>query len=422
MKKMFWSFVCAFSFLFLLPGAAFADPEGGESAEGAAEDKQSHEEKDKILTCENVAECAAKARAQTKRVHTWEKCEVPGDQRITFEDGKYTVRVTENTAHIEQGACVCPEGYELSKTWRVTNVTKSEDGTKTEYYKWFGVCLPTNIEPNAEVIAEGLNRLMKLAAETSTAVENADGKITGVIALVNGHELKIDLNAKGIEELREQLRQLEGRVDRHQQILGSMCEDPYAPKGVRDLCDAVAELQRNAANQFRWRVGGGFVVSSYEGRSFYGPSLEASFQSPRLTAELPLRLEFGGQASFGSASSVDEDGSSGAALDYQLYVGPVFDLDQQSKFQLHVSALGKNLYDPNGDIGLARGVGGRVAFSFCPQVDESNQKSVCIVPEAHIVHGTSIFHRTPTEQHPSPPMRGESGVSLGAGIGILGQF
>ncbi len=418
MKKMFWSFVCAFSFLFLLPGAAFADPEGGESAEGAAEDKQSHDEKDKILTCENVAECVEKVRAQTKRIHTWERCDVPGDQRVTFEDGKYTVRVTENVARIEQSGCVCPEGYGLSKTWRLTNVTKSEDGTKTEHYKWYGVCLPANVEPNAEVIAAGLNRLMNKAAETETAVGALDVKISGVIALVDGHELKIDFNAEDIKELREQLRLLEGRVA----VLESMCEDPNAPKGVRDLCDAVAELQRNAANQFRWRVGGGFAVSSYEGRSFYGPSLEASFQSPRLTAELPLRLELGGQASFGSASSVDEDGSSGAALDYQLYVGPVFDLDQQSKFQLHVSALGKNLYDPNGDIGLARGVGGRVAFSFCPQVDESNQKSVCIVPEAHIVHGTSIFHRTPTEDHPSPPMRGESGVSLGAGIGILGQF
>lgn len=415
MKKSIWSFLVVFSFLFLLSGAAFANQEieGGE--EGTAEEKPSD-------FCKDVLDCLDKARAQTKRVFTWERCEAPSEQRIVFENDAYTVRVTENTARIEQNACVCPEGYELSKTWRMTNVTKSDDGTKTEYYKWFGVCLPTNVEPNAEVIAEGLNRLMKLAAETSTAVENADGKITGVIALVNGHELKIDLNAEDIKNLRAQLRQLEGRVDRHQMILESMCADLNAPKGVRDLCDAVAELQRNAANQFRWRLGGGFGVSSYEGRLFYGPSLEASFQSPRLTEGLPLRLELGGRASFGSASSVDEDGSSGATLDYQLYAGPVFDLDQQSKFQLHVSALGKNLYDPNGDIGLARGVGGRVAFSFCPQVDESNQKSVCIVPEAHLVHGTSIFHRTPTEQHPSPPMRGESGVSLGAGIGILGQF
>jgi hypothetical protein len=353
MKKAFWSFLAVFSFLFLLPGAAFADPEGGENAkETAGEEKPSD-------FCKNVLDCLEKARAQTKRVFTWERCEAPSEQRIVFENDAYTVRVTDNTARIEQNACVCPEGYELSKTWRMTNVQKSDDGTRTEYYKGLGICLPMNVEPNAEVIAEGLNRLMTFASQTNARLDGLEGSLAEVIVNLDGHGRQIALNAEGIEELREQLRQLEDRVDRQQFILDSMCADPDAPKGVRDLCDAVHRLGRDR-QIFRLGVAG--TYSRYPGRNHAGGALEGGWITPPLSETSPLRLELGGRLGIGSSGEMKEGGNSALALEGTIYAGPLFDLDDDDgQYKLHLRGMGQQLMLMDGFKAMGRRYGGEVA-------------------------------------------------------------
>jgi hypothetical protein len=416
MKKAFWRFLVVFSFLFFLPGAAFANPP---DTTPAAEDNRSHEEKDKILTCPDVSDCIDKARAQTKRVHTWKSCDIMGHDEIVFGDGKYTVKETADRAVIEQNACICPEKYSLSRTVRLTRIVKNADGGKTEYYEMLGVCLPQNTEPNATVIAEGLNRLLEFAAETKSTLGAQGEEITKVTAIVDGHELQINLNTEGIKELREQLGQLEGRVDRNEKILESMCADSNAPKGVRDLCNAVQRLGRDRQI---FVIGVAGTYSRYPGRNHAGVALEGGWITPPLSEGSPLRLELRGRLGIGSSGEMKQNGNSALGLEGTIAVGPVVDLDDDGRYKLHLRGMGQQLMLMDGFKAMGRRYGGEVAFSFCPKAEANSQGSFCVVPHVNLTHGSSAFPRTPTEENPSPPMRRESGVTMGAGIGILGQF
>lgn len=418
-NKLFWSF--AFSVLFVVFSVKMVFAEEGEVAGGSdSSDSSSDASKDnKVETCDDIAKCLEKARAQTKRVFTWEKCEAPTEQRIVFEDNKYTVQNKENTARIEQGACVCPDGYELSKSWRMVRTVKANDGTKTEYYKGLGVCLPTNVEPNAEVIAEGLNRLMTFASQTNTRLNGVEGKMAEVMVILNGHAQQIELNAEGVKFLRERLEGLDERVDRHQAILNTMCADQNAPQGVRDLCEAVQRLGRDRQI---FRLGATGTYSRYAGRNYVGMALEGGWITPPLSDTSSLRLELGGRLGIGSSSEMKESGNSALGLEGTIYTGPLFDLDDDGQYKLHLRGMGQQLLLMDGFKAMGRRYGGEVAFSFCPKAEAYSQGSFCVVPHMNLAYGDSAFLRAPTEQHPSPPMRGESGATFGAGIGVMGQF
>jgi hypothetical protein len=233
-----------------------------------------------------------------------------------------------------------------------------------------------------------------------------------IIVSLDGHAGQLNLNAGAIKAL-------EDRVDRHRWILESVCADAEAPRGVRDLCDAI---QQRARDRQITVLGISGTISRYPGRTHFGAAVEGGLITPPLSEGSLLRLEFGGRLGVGSSGEMKEDRDSALGFEGTIYGGPVFDLDKDGQYKLHLRGMGQQLLLVNGFKAMGRRYGGEVAFSLCPGAEAMSQGSFCVVPHTNLTHGASVFPRTPTEDYPDPPMRGESGVSMGGGFGITGQF
>jgi len=421
MKNWFWTICGMFAIILATPSVALAAGGGNKKAPTAnapaAAAPAASGNSSNVNNCDDVRECLASVQASTKTVYTWKVCEAQRNVQVRFDAGTgYTVHVNGDKAIIERGQCICPEGYNLSKSWRLANVQKSQDGsTKTEYYEGMGLCLPKDVEPNAEVIVDGLNRLFRHAQDVNYYLMDHEQKLGSVQADLAGLKQSVELNADAIRKMR-------GELERNSSFVSQACDSPNVPKSWAKICNASKRLDALEYNRNLLRFGLSANYSRYPGRNFFGAGIEGGLMTQRMNPESPLRLELGGRLTLGSAEKMEPSGDSTLVTETSLYVGPVFDLDEEGRYKLHTRGMAQLLWQNNGFNLWGRRYGGELAVSVCPFAEARSQRSFCFVPNVNLTHGRSAFPLQPTLQNPNPGNRGESNVTMGAGLMIGGQF
>jgi len=417
--KSFWTMILvamiglSYSFSAKATPAEEAKPAGDSATTAVSTDPATHNDRDKMLTCEDAAKCAEAARKAVVKSARWVECIIPPEVKILSENGTYVTQKSPPPTWQMNQECVCPEGYSRSKSYRLRS--KSEkDGKVYEQWDVAGVCLPLAVEPNAEVIADGLNYLRTFISRVELMALNTDKEVAGIKVTLGGHTEMIEYN-------RQEIAKLRADVDNLKVFMEGACSAPNLPANWKALCDKVDELDRQAYERQIFRLGAAGTYSRYPGRNYFGVALEGGWMTPRMSPESPLRLELGGRLGVGSAENMTEGGDAALSLEGTVYAGPVFDLDQKGQYKLHVRGMGQQLLLMDGFKAQGRRYGAEMAVSICPFAEARSQSSFCIVPHLNVTHGRSTFQMPETESIPAYN-RGESNVTMGAGIGILGQF
>ncbi len=414
--KSFWTIlVAAFVLTFSLAAKANPAEEAKPAGDGASASytKADHDGVDTQQNCADAARCAEEARKAVVKSARWVECIIPPEVKIVDESGTYVTQKSPPPTWKVGQECVCPDGYSRSKSYRLRS--KSEkDGKVYEQWDVAGVCLPLAVEPNAEVIADGLNHLRAFISRVEQMAINTDGEVAGIKVVIGGHTEMIEYN-------RQEIGKLRADVDNLKMFMEGACSASNLPANWKALCDKVDELDRQAYERQIFRLGAAGTYSRYPGRNYFGSALEGGWMTQRMTPESPLRLELGGRLGVGSAEKMTESGDSALSLEGTVYAGPVIDLDQKGQYKLHVRGMGQQLLLMDGFKAQGRRYGAEMAVSICPFAEARSQSSFCIVPHLNLTHGRSTFQMPATETAPAFN-RGESNVTLGAGIGILGQF
>jgi len=372
------------------------------------------EKVDTIRDCSEVADCNEERRKRTRKSSRWVECTIPPYHKIENDDGTYTAVKTESRPILRDGKCICPEGFELSKAFRKVGSKPQDDGTILENWEVSGRCLPP-VEPNAEIVAQGLNSLTDWLAKVDKDVGGNYEIIGGLQTTVGGHTKKINYNRQQINQLRRDVQNLKRMYE-------GACKAPNLSAEWRKMCKAIADADARSKNRMQLYIGGSGELNRFPDRTQGGVAFNLGWMSPRHSNDVPVRFEAGTRIGWGQAGNINADRDDGAAFLITGYGGPVVDLTQDTKYQLHLRGMGQTLLDPHRFEAMGRRYGAEVAVSICPWATEANQSSLCFRPFVNGTHGRSRFDREPTEEVSNPPMRGESGWTAGGGASVVGRW
>ncbi|MDF1497428.1 MAG: hypothetical protein P1P90_05215 [Patescibacteria group bacterium] len=411
--RNFWTILVAvFALTFTTAAKAeLPDPSAGSAA-------AEHIEKDKILTCEDAAKCAEEALKRTRKSSRWESCIAPKEVRIVNTDGTFSVKTTEGEAKVVNGQCVCPEGFELSKAYRMVSKSEQSDGTILESWVIRGRCMPTNVEPNADVIVEGLNQLRQFVSRVDVRSANTDNAVAIIHRTIGGHTHKIAYNAGQIEQLRADMEDVKA-------FMRDACSYENLSDEWKKVCQGVDDYQRKLDEHLRnhWVLGAGAAMEivRFPDNTYVGPALQLSLETPPVAG--PMSLAFVGRLGTGRAEDIGTDNSAGWAYKGSFVPSLLWHLDDNERAKLYTGFLAEQLYKPTGDNkDRARRLGGEVAGAYCPMAELGSPASICFGGFLNLAHGTAIFDRQPTEIDPNPENRGEKAITLGGGFTVTGQF
>ncbi len=386
-----------------------------QTANPSNEEMAEHVKKDKILTCDDAAECADKAREERRKntitlATKWVECEIPTEYRIERDDGQYMVRETQKKARLEGNQCVCPEGFHLSKSAKLAE--RYQRGGKTyQRSHAYGVCLPLNTEPNAQIIADALNRHWDFIKKTNVNVAQNANDIVAVMKYVDDTVREVAYNTGDIADLRD-------RVEGFERFYLGACSTPDLPPAWQELCDALKLKHR----QKEMSVHAAFELAHFAGgRDFVGGGVGGAWY-PALSDT--VRWELGGRLTLANGQDMTEhDADDAAAVMGTVYTGPTFLAQEDGQVQVHVRAMVQQAYRIDGFEAMSGGVGPELGVSFCPSSEADAPLSFCVQPFLNLGYGRSGY---PEKADPNANVpnhyREETGWRVGGGLTLGGQF
>lgn len=394
-----------------------------QTAKPSYEEMAEHVNEDEIIKCKDVAECAENARKERRKntitlATKWVKCEIPTEYRIEISEGRYMVRETQEEERVEGNQCVCPEGFHLSKSAKLAERYQREGKT---YQRWhaYGVCLPLNTEPNAQIITDALNRHREFIKKTNVVIaQNADD-IVAVMKYVDDTVREVAYNTGDIADLQDRV---EGLERFHQ----GACSTPDLPPAWQEVCDTqkrymdgMGKLERR---QKEMAVHGVFELSHFAGgRDFVGGGVGGAWY-PALSDT--VRWELGGRLTLANGQDMTEyDADDAAAVMGTVYTGPTFLTQEDGQVQVHVRAMVQQAYRIKGFEAMSGGVGPELGVSFCPSSEADAPLSFCVQPFLNLGYGRSGY---PEKADPNANVpnhyREETGWRVGGGVTLGGQF
>lgn len=412
--KNFWIFVAvciALSVPLKAEAAApTADPTGQMSE---------HVKKDKILTCEDAARCAEERRKNTVTLPAvWVKCEIPEEYRIELQDGTYVVRNIEKEARVENNRCVCPEGFHLSKSARLAENYERE-GKRYQRWNAYGVCLPLNTEPNADIIADALNRHREFIQQANVNIAQNANDIVGILQMIDGVATQVEYNRQDIEGLNNRVSGLEA-------FYQGACGTPNLPTAWQEVCNAqkkaMEDMEALKRRQKDMSLHAVFELSHFSGgRDLVGGGVGGAWY-PALSER--VRWELGGRLTLAHGQDMTEyDGDSAAAVMGTVYTGPTFLADEDGQVQIHARAMVQQAYRIDGFEAMSGGVGPEIGVSFCPSSEADAPLSFCVQPFLNLGYGRSGYPEKGDPANDIPDhYRQETGWRVGGGLTLGGQF
>ncbi|MBD3281973.1 hypothetical protein GF391_04480 [Candidatus Uhrbacteria bacterium] len=410
--KSIWSFWAVLLACILMSMPALA-----QSANPTDEDVAEHVKNDKVLTCDDVRDCQEK---QVIRWHNnWVQCLVPTVKQIRLENGTYKAVDGPNFNWKRGEKCECPEGYTMSRAHRIQTVT-GKDGTvhKTAFIS--GVCLPLDVEPNAVIIADALNKQREFIAQVNTDLARHKDD---VLAWFNDLSGEVYYN-------QEDIAKLSGRVDALEAFMNGSCQTSrpgswkfYVCNRVEQLAAQVYEdIKKLKRRQKEMAVRAVFELSHYAGgRDLVGGGVGGAWY-PALSER--VRWELGGRLTLTHGQDMTEyDGDSAAAVMGTVYTGPSFLATEDGQVQVHARAMVQQAYRIDGFEAMSGGVGPELGVSFCPSSEADAPLSFCVQPFLNLGYGRSGY---PEKADPAANVpnhyREETGWRAGGGITLGGQF